>query len=180
MPEWSARMASPQDFRLYTFVAGLYLSDLQKGLQTAHVVSEIADQMENHRKFGGWPNAIVDFQTWASQDKTIIICNAHNHQGVKDCWAEIRRINSALGLPAAIFHEDEQSMNGMATACGVIVPKRYWDVVYEDGIQNGLGFERYVHSCDFRPDGSAATIHAFPLTHAQGQFIKHIKQYHLA
>lgn len=168
-------MASPKEFRLYTFVAGLYLSELQKGLQTAHVVSQIAHESSQSPA----SPAATDFQTWASQDKTIIICNAHNHKGVLDCWVEIERLNSSLGLAAAIFFEDEQSMNGMATACGVIVPKEYWDVVFESGVSFG-GEERWVHRVNVQPDGTSTSFKAYDLSSPVGQFISHIKQYRLA
>jgi hypothetical protein len=35
-----------------------------------------------------------------------------------------------LRLPTAMFYEDKESMNGMATACGVIVPQVLWDVTF--------------------------------------------------
>lgn len=159
-------------YRLYTFVANHYLSPLQCGLQTAHVVSEIVVGL-NSRHDGS-------FMEWAAEDKTIIICGAGNHKGVLDCWAELKRTGVDTGLVCgAIFHEDEQSMNGMATACGVIVPQRYWDVVYEDGIQNGLGYERYVHAVK-NESGEVTSLIEFRATDPVGQFIKHIKGYRLA
>lgn len=159
-------------YRLYSFVANHYLSPLQCGLQTAHVVSELS-QLQDTKQMHA-------YDMWASVDKTIIICGAGNHKGVLDCWAELERTGVSTGLvPGAIFFEDEQSMNGMATACGVIVPQRYWDVVYEDGIQNGLGYERYVYS-ERDEAGVVISMKAYPLTHPEGQFIRHIKQYRLA
>ncbi len=165
-------MPSPHNYRLYSFVANHYLSPLQCGLQTAHVVSEIVTNISNRHD--------GTFMDWAALDKTIIICGAGNHQGVLDCWAEIKCTGIDTGfMPGAIFFEDEQSMNGMATACGVIVPQKYWDVVYEDGIQNGLGYERYVHAVK-DINGTVTQLIEYPLTHPEGMFIKHIKGYRLA
>lgn len=166
-------MSSPHNYRLYAFVANHYLSPLQCGLQTAHVVSELfAANMSRHQR-----NML---ETWAALDKTIIICGAGNNRGVIDCHAEIVCTGVDTGfMPGAIFFEDEQSMNGMATACGVIVPQKYWDVVYEDGIQNGLGYERYVHAVK-EIDGTVTQLVEYPLTHPEGMFIKHIKGYRLA
>jgi hypothetical protein len=167
-------MASPQEFRLYTFVAGLYLSELQKGLQTAHVAAEMSQYKQSSSQ-------ARDFNTWVREDKTIIICTAGNHKGVVDCWAELERINSALCLPAAIFREDEQSMNGMATACGVIVPKKYWDVKFFDALVPGspspAGEAYWEHG--YEKDGQLLQ-RRYPLTHAEGQFCSHIKQFRLA
>lgn len=98
------------NFRLYTFVANHYLSPLQCGLQTAHVVSELS---RGH----ALSSAREAYAEWADRDKTIIICAGGNHQGVLECHAElVRTADGALGMPVALFCEDEQSMNGMATA----------------------------------------------------------------
>ena len=116
-------MSSSNNHRLYTFTANLYLSPLQCGLQTAHVVSELSQFKQNTSQ------ANV-FNEWALQDKTIVICGAGNHKGVVDCFDSLLGLANKLGLPAAIFREDEQSMNGMATACGVIVPQKYWATTF--------------------------------------------------
>lgn len=117
---------SKENYRLYSFVANHYLSPLQCGLQTAHVVSELSRQYSEA------------FNNWAFSDKTIIICGAGNHKGVTDCFAELekfvatferqRLLEKGEALPHAIFHEDAQSMNCMATACGILIPQRLWDV----------------------------------------------------
>lgn len=167
---------SDKNYRLYSFVANHYLSPLQCGLQTAHVVSEMTL----------WPDRTPKledaFGTWAREDKTIIICGAGNHRGVIDCFVELMRINTALLLPCAIFHEDEQSMNGMATACGVIVPQEYYDVEFFQEAttldQNRLEVK---HTDAYWEHGKAdGTMVRYPLTHAEGQFISHIKKYRLA
>lgn len=165
-------MSSSSEFRLYTFVANHYLSPLQCGLQTAHVVGELS------RGFS-FSSQREAFNEWVDKDKTIIICAAGNHQGVLNCHAELVRTGGAIGCPVALFREDEQSMNGMATACGVIVPRCYWDVVFEDGLENGLGFPSWTHA-QVDDTGSVIAIHRYPLTHPEGQFVNHIKSYRLA
>lgn len=117
------------NYRLYTFVAGLYLSDLQKGLQTAHVVSELHTLYRSYTGVDTRETAILD--EWAELDKTIIILSADNHAGVLNAFNMFGPMAvTSLQLPIALFREDEQSMNGMATACGVIVPQTLWDVTY--------------------------------------------------
>lgn len=160
------------NYRLYTFVAGLYLSPLQRGLQTAHVVGELMTKYKPD--FNDVADSAYD---WAAEDKTIIICDAGNHQGVVDCWAELKRtaIDTVM-VCGAIFHEDEQSMNGMATACGVIVPKKYWDVTWvADETYFGGGYWQHI-------DDSTPTCrqYKFDLAYPEGQFISHIKKYRLA
>lgn len=163
------------NYRLYSFVANHYLSPLQCGLQTAHVVSEISRR--NMIKYD-------TYTQWAEKDKTIIICGAGNHKGVVDCWAELKRTGIDTHLVAgAIFYEDEQSMNCMATACGVIVPQKYWDVTYQPEkifeTQSMFSGDKVVPAKWVHTDEQGQFVE-YPVTHPEGQFINHIKGYRLA
>lgn len=161
-------------YRLYSFVANHYLSPLQCGLQTAHVVSEIAVTEHLTKSL---ERSFID---WAQDDKTIIICGAGNHQGVLDCWAELQRTGINPGfVTGAIFREDEQSMNGMATACGVIVPERYWGAVFQSRVDTGLE-DRWVYSEKDQETGEVKKLTVYDLNGPEGQFISHIKKYRLA
>jgi hypothetical protein len=115
------------NYRLYSFVANHYLSPLQCGLQTAHVVGDMSVRYRHDQ------SEKVIYDSWASDHKTIIICGAGNHAGVKAAYEKIyfTRDLETTSLPSAIFREDEQSMNGMATACGIIVPHVVYDAHYE-------------------------------------------------
>jgi hypothetical protein len=154
------------NYRLYTFTAHHFLSPLQCGIQSAHVVSELANMHriaeEQQRKI---------FELWAGLDKTIIVCGAGNHEGVTACWAKMVTLVGKLGLPVALFKEDERSMNGMATACGVIVPQKYWDVTFEK--EENV----WVHEDTYSNDEPA--YHYFGQDDAEGQLISHIKNYRL-
>lgn len=151
------------NYRLYTFVAHLYLSELQRGLQTAHVVSE----MYATKQCGKARQAFGD---WAENDKTIIICGAGTHSGVLACYAELKRTgDDALCLPSAIFREDEDSMNSMATACGIVVPQKYWDAKFDVDSQSYMYCDEINKYWLF-----------YPLTHVEGQFIQHLKSFRLA
>lgn len=126
-------------FRLYSFVANLYLSPLQHGLQTAHVVSELSQL-----PLGDEPRAIFD--DWARRDKTIVILGAGNSLGVREAYSTLSNLVAQLNmeLPIAIFHEDEQSLNGAATACGVILPDHIFNARWipslkVPSLEDGLG-----------------------------------------
>jgi hypothetical protein len=170
-----------QNYRLYSFVANGYLSPLQCGLQTAHVVGEIANDVASHK--GEDIHSYRAFFEWAEQDKTIIICAAFNHQGVVDCYAELERTGrGALCLPSAIFREDERSMNSMATACGIVVPQKYWDTKFVPAPEPKFSNQevnpflaKWVYL-----DVETGRETEYPLTHPEGQFIDHIKGYRLA
>jgi hypothetical protein len=162
------------NYRLYAFVANHYLSPLQAGLQTAHVVGELMTAYKPDLDQVG--DSVYD---WAQQDKTIIICGAGNHQGVEDCWAELVRTGIETHLVAgAIFHEDERSMNGMATACGVIVPETYWDTTFI-AASDSHPYDHWEHR---RPGEKEGTFiyRRYRLTHPEGQLINHIKSFRLA
>ena len=122
-PTDTARL--PDQLRFYSFVAGLYLSPLQCGLQTAHAVSEMyMDNLHLDKEHNL-------FHEWALHDKTIIILNALNSRGVEDVYRKLMDLAAPIGrFQITLFREDEESLNGAVTAAGIIVPKKYYDVEY--------------------------------------------------
>lgn len=111
--------------RFYSFVAGLYLSELQKGLQTGHAISEVLAVYDIDS-----PEFRV-YHEWAKNHKTIIILNALNHGGVVSVYQRLKDLADILGLPVVQFNEDEVSMNAMATAAGIVLPAELYDVSQE-------------------------------------------------
>jgi hypothetical protein len=168
---------SDKNYRLYSFVANGYLSPLQHGLQTAHAVGDMSV------KYNDDDHADHAYRTWAGQDKVIIICAAFNSKGVLDCFAELKRTGGdALCLPVSIFFEDEDSLNGAATACAVVVPQQYWDTRFVpppepkfSGYDVNPLMGKWVYL-----DAATGREKEYPLTHPEGQFIDHIKKYRLA
>ncbi len=160
-------------YRFYSFVANLYLSDLQKGLQTAHVIADMS------MSFTDEDEASEAYIQWATSDKVIIICGAANHQGVVDCYDQLFKLNQALpiDLPVDIFYEDEMSMNEMATACGVVVPNIYFDAKFERQTDpvTPLDVGDWVFT-----DSETGNYIRFSSDSPEGQFIQHIKSYRLA
>lgn len=116
-------MNSSHAYRLYTFIADQYLSPRQEGLQVANLIRGLSQGSFTEGKYS---NNV--YREWADLDAPITICGAVDHQGVLGCWAELERLAPSLALPHALVRESTESMNRMATACGVIVPKKYWDV----------------------------------------------------
>lgn len=156
-------------YRLYTFVAGAYLSQLQRGLQSGHVGGELAAEAIMTGK--------TDiFLQWASIDKTIIITDAINHAGVKAAYQALGAFGDYFDLPVALFCEDEDSMNGMATACGIIVPETFYDVVLV--IQpEGPGSSVYKHIPVNAVELEDVTI--YKDGSAEFEFCKFLKSYRL-
>lgn len=110
--------------RLVTFVNWLYLGQKQYGLQSAHVLGDMLVKYAHDAKQSAF---ILD---WAANHKTIIIKNGVNS-------GTVRRIKQQLWLspyPQALFCEDEESLDGAATACGIIIPNGV--AIYADGVRN--------------------------------------------
>lgn len=94
-------------YRLYC-LTNYYLSSLQKGLQTAHVVSELS---LTRKKV---------YTDWAEQDRTIIILNGGNCANLTEFSTWLA--DNVSKWPWAAFHEDEDSLNDAITAVGIILP----------------------------------------------------------
>jgi hypothetical protein len=131
------------ELRLYSFV-NYYLSDLQRGLQTAHLVSEIFTKYI----FCNDDIATV-LDKWACEDKTIIILNGGN---CEELSYKFNIINKVRGYPYAMFCEDMNSLYGALTCVGLIFPQFskedlefYSDV--PDGVDNFIDIMRLIHSC---------------------------------
>ena len=169
-----------KNYRLYSFVAGLYLNELQKGLQTAHVVGDMAAQVVSATPMA--PEAIHAFRSWASTDKTIIILNALNHGGVVQLESVLSELAAGLGLPCATFREDEVSMNGMATAIGIVVPEKYYNAVpyYERTIVNGGQWVNGEQQGWTYTEPDNGEVFVYGLNTTEGKLISTLKSYRLA
>lgn len=162
--------------RLYSFVAGNYLSNLQKGIQTAHGVSELFSVYHGDSE---QKNKLV---YWANNAKTIIVLNAFNHQGVVDTYDKLVGLAGKLELPITIFNEDGVSMNNMATCTAIVVPRHLYDVkkkfnsVQYNSIKPPESYEYvYVHE-----DENGTQINTYEGGMVEYEFIEILKSYPLA
>lgn len=90
---------------LFSFVNS-YLSGIQKGLQTAHLVSQL------HNKYG------KDSQL---KNETILIFDGGNCNNLE----HLVEILSECGCQYSSFREDQKSLNGAMTCVGIIFPDSY-------------------------------------------------------
>lgn len=135
-------------FRLFTFV-NFYLSQIQQGIQTAHVVSDMSLEDNKAKK--------PIFDEWARNDKTIIVLNGGNTEMMEADYAVVKRLSENLVLPVARFHEDEASLGGVFTAFGIIVPKEIYEARWD------ATFQSYVVNLDGRYCAYDQTTAAFEL-----------------
>jgi hypothetical protein len=103
----------------------MYLSSIQQGIQAFHCLGEM---------IVGFGASIETKQAhimndWIKNHKTLICLNGGNNQSLTELYALLTREDNP-GYPVAKFHEDEQSMGGMLTSVGVILPERMYDAVW--------------------------------------------------
>lgn len=104
-------------FKLYSFV-NTYLSDLQKGLQTAHVVSEMVNKY-----CGDLPTNLEALAQWVAADKSILIFNGGNHKSLTEFRVECTRPENPYLF--TFFEEDWESLNQSCTAVGLLLPEKF-------------------------------------------------------
>lgn len=124
-----------QELRLYTFT-NMYLSSIQKGIQSAHLVHEIMieSQMNRVTTFAD-SNGIrqsIDYTQknlmvleWAEHYKTMIVCNGGNSAMLQEFIDFMESGN--LPYPWTYFKEDEESLNGALTVVGIVLPEDIYD-----------------------------------------------------
>lgn len=126
-----------EELRIYTFTIHLYMSAKQVGIQSMHLGVEMGVKYKNTHD-----HEEKVFDDWATGHKTAIVLGAYNLKGVTDAYNQIKELAPTLMLPFDKFHEDEDSLGGIMTCCGVVVPQSLYDA------QPDLDFEdtySYVH-----------------------------------
>lgn len=95
---------------------------MQQGIQTGHCA---VDLVRKYTKISGhYVNEVTPHKTnmttlWADGYKTFITLNGGNNEGIK----EATRIISDTDFPWALFHEDDESLGGLQTCVGVVLPE---------------------------------------------------------
>lgn len=116
--------------RLYTF-CNMYLSSIQQGIQSAHVVAELFNKYpgnvvseETMESFVELRKKYLRLRDWAQYHKTIIVLNGGNNQSLNELYQFFDSENNQY--PFTCFYEDEQSLGSMMTCIGVILPAKIY------------------------------------------------------
>jgi hypothetical protein len=106
--------------RLYTFTHFM-LSSIQQGIQSGHVSQTLflKYQHKSTKQF----KALYE---WAPSP-TIIALNGGNSFHLKEILTSLENSATFLKLPYAEFFEDQESMQGVRTSVGVIIPARIYE-----------------------------------------------------
>ena len=104
-------------------VGNMYLSSIQQGIQAAHCVAEMMASENLHRER---TLSIID---WAHDHKTIICLNGGNNKSLNDFYDLVRYQSQ---FPVARFYEDDESLGGLLTCVGIIVPEKIYNADLDD------------------------------------------------
>jgi hypothetical protein len=106
--------------RAYFFVNSA-LSGIQKGLQVAHCV---ADLFANFEDEGTHDLTGTTLLNWAAEHKTIIVLEGGFHADLMEIADSFQGNYDHFW---AAFREDDETMNEMMTAVGIILPERIYE-----------------------------------------------------
>jgi hypothetical protein len=104
------------------FFNNFYLSSIQQGIQSAHVVHEL---FVKYRVTSC--GRVLKLHDWAENHKTMIVLNGGHSASLRALYVELEALAEELQLPIASFHEDEDSLDGAFTSIGIIVPESIYD-----------------------------------------------------
>ena len=113
------------ELRLYSFV-NFYLSDIQKGIQTGHMAVDLVREYVPDEPETVSQNHLNMVADWADNHKTFIVLNGGNNLMLDNTAS----ICARSGLPWTTFYEDEESLGGLRTCVGVVVPENYFNANY--------------------------------------------------
>lgn len=114
-----------QELRLYTFV-NFYLSSIQQGIQSAHLVHELFLKYPTEEAGFGTGEMLWD---WAKNHKTMIVLNGGMNSDIHEIFYTMEQLDHTRAgvMPFACFHEDEKSLGSVMTSVAVVVPQQFYD-----------------------------------------------------
>lgn len=107
-----------EELRLYTFI-NFYLSSIQQGIQTAHIVHDLMLKYQVHSS-----GAAKLFTDWARNHKTIIVLNGG---GTAEIEQAVEVLREQSQYPWAEFYESRECLSAALTGVGVVLPERVFN-----------------------------------------------------
>lgn len=146
--------------RLYTFT--LYqLRSIQQGIQPLHVLGEMAAK---YGKADHGARSVNMFYDYVTNHKTVICLNGGNAASLKTIEQELNTLAHHMSYPYAYFCEDEESLDGVMTSVGIIVPTHVYEWAAKERMGTNIdagpvAYNEY-HPADLK---LATLINKFPL-----------------
>ena len=158
-----------KNYRLYTFI-NFYLSQIQQGIQTAHIVHELF--MKYRVMSSAAPGRLDE---WATNHKTIIVLNGGEGRSIAEMLEVTKPLAAKMDLPFADFHEDE-GLGNIRTGFGIVLPEEIYDAKYEQFDTVNKLNRRYA----WVPVVPDATAHFYYEDTVEYNFLQLLKQKRLA
>lgn len=108
------------------FFTNFYLNTISQGIQPAHCIVRMMMKY-NHSDNPHWKAAQV-LNDWAENHETMICLNGGAHQDIEEIHQKIEKLGLELNLPVGSFSEDQYSLGGIKTCCGIVVPERIYNL----------------------------------------------------
>lgn len=111
--------------RFYSFT-NFYLSSIQQGIQPGHAAVELFvkyGRVPPNSRGTEWKKNEMLYD-WAANHKTFICLNGGNHKGISDIAKFFD--DKRNPCPFAVFYEDQQSLGGLMTSVGIVIPEKIY------------------------------------------------------
>jgi hypothetical protein len=163
--------------RLYSFV-NFYLSSIQQGIQTGHLSVDMV------MKYGTQGcNELIQrniCEDWARNHKTYITLNGGANADIISTYDTLSEICPELKLPFCNFHEDELSLGGIMTCCGVVVPEKYYGAINARTFVEKYLDDRLIYNSSYFYINEDESFNEYELNSPEWKLINLIKSCSLA
>lgn len=164
------------ELRFYSFI-NFYLSPIQQGIQTAHLVHEMFNKYPIYTSVGVMDTASTSFSLydWSQDHKTIIVCNAGVDSDIQELMDEFAKHK----YPFQEFREDE-GLCSARTGCAIVLPEEIYGVQWvPDAAMVTKGYWAYYPS-DYSYLKDASKIINYDVHHPLWNLIRLVKSKRLA
>lgn len=96
-------------------IGNSYLSSIQQGIQAFHCLGEMVLSHDFNKYF----------DDWLTNHKTVVCLNGGNNAKLNSTY-QLLTSKDNIDYPVAKFHEDEDSMAGMLTCVGIVLPEKIY------------------------------------------------------
>lgn len=116
-------MENNETYRGY-FFGNFYLSQIQQGIQAAHVIQNMASRYNSYKSDA----ASHMFNSWMYKNKTMILLNGGAHFDLKNLISRLNLLTrQGTQYPVGYFEEEESALNGAVTSVGIVLPGRVYN-----------------------------------------------------
>lgn len=131
-----------QELRGY-FFGNFYLSSIQQGIQAAHVIQEMYSKYLMDSS-----GASHMFSEWCFNEKTMILLNGGMHQDIYELYTKLNSLSKGV-YPVAYFAEERRALNDAITCCGIVLPKRIYDLEIVTLGNETVSFDESLYQIDY-------------------------------